>query len=433
MRKKQLLEQLAAHEQKRQAELDRLTLAAAAGTPVPPEEITALTALDGTIAEVKAEIEALEKLETLAAANHGRGTAQVRELAEDKPYESFGEFLADVARSPERPNETNMGQVAPRLRKFSPASGSSVTTPSDGGYAIGKAFGDFIIRRIYETGQVLSQVPAPIPLDQTGKIELPLVAESSRANGSRFGGVRVYRNDEAGTVTASRPKIEGWKLEAAKMTGIWYATEELLRNAGAMSQIAELAFTEEMRFTLEQEIWAGNGVGQCLGFLTAGGAKIAVAKETSQTAATINVDNIGKMYSRMPANLRANAVWFISQEAEQQLDKLAISNQPVYMPPGGFSERPFGRLKGLPVIPVEHAEALGTEGDIVLANLRDTYLLGQMGGVESASSIHVRFLYGETAFRWNWFISGKPTFTQTITPLKGSHTLSPYITLATRA
>jgi HK97 family phage major capsid protein len=326
-----------------------------------------------------------------------------------------------------------MAQVAPRLRKFAPT-GSNITTPSDGGYMIGKTFGDLIIRRIYETGQIIGQAPPPIPVDATGKLEFPIVAESSRVNGSRWGGVQVYRNTEAETVTATRPKLEGFTLTTHKLNGIWYASEELLRNAPAMTQLAETAFSAEMQFKIESEMWSGNGVGQCLGiFPTGGTARIVVAKETSQTAATINVANISKMWSRMPAALRNNAVWFISQEAEPQLDVLAIANQPVYMPPGGLSGRPLGLLKGRPVIVIEHAEALGTENDITLVNLRDTYLLGQQGGVSSASSIHVRFLHGETTFKWTWYVGGKPTFTVPITPLKGSTTLSPYVTLATRA
>jgi hypothetical protein len=45
---------------------------------------------------------------------------------------------------------------------------------------------------------------------------------------------------------------------------------------------------------------------------------------------------------------------------------------PVYLPPGGLSHAPFGTLMGRPVMPLEFCETLGTEGDIVLADVAST-------------------------------------------------------------
>lgn len=450
MRKKQLLEQLAALKTKRESDLNRLTLAAAGTDPVNPDEVAALTKLEDDIKAAEAELAAIEKVEELARANAAKAPtgsgAQVHELAEDRPYESIGEFLCDIARGPDPDRVSSLGQIPPRLRahfrgaaveNLATPSGSNITVPSEGGYAIGKSFADLIIRRVFDTGTLAGQCPPPLPLDVTGKIELPMLAENSRATGSRWGGVQVYRTDEAGTVTASKPKIEGWKAEVAKLMGLWYATEEQIRNAALMTQLAGEAIPSEMAWTIDSEIWGGNGVARCQG-VTNSPAKIAVAKETSQTAATVNITNLTKMYNRMPARLISNSAWFINQEVFPQLQALFLATgsnagAAAYLPPGGLSVAPYGTLFGRPVIVVEHAEALGTEGDIAFLNLRDTYRLVQQGGIESAESIHVRFIYHERAFRWTWFISGKPTWTQALTPLKGSATMSPYITLATRA
>lgn len=49
-------------------------------------------------------------------------------------------------------------------------------------------------------------------------------------------------------------------------------------------------------------------------------------------------------------------------------------------------------------------------------------------------SIHLRFDYGETAFRFMFEIDGQPWIAEPLTPFKGSaNTLSPFVTLATRA
>lgn len=454
MRKKQLVEQLAALKLKREAELNRLTLAAAGTDPVSPDEVNALTKLEADIKAREEELAGIEKVEELARANAAREAAakkpaqsgaRAHDLAEDQPYATIGELLQDIARGPDPDRVASLGEVPARLRQHfrSPnveslaPTGSNVTVPSEGGYAIGKTFGDLIIRRVFDTGTIAGQCPPPLPLDATGKIELPVLAENSRATGSRWGGVQVYRTSEAETVTATKPKIEGWKAEVAKLMGLWYATEEQLRNAPLMTQLAGEAIPSEMAWTIDSEIWGGNGVGRCQG-VTNSPAKIAVAKETSQTAATVNLTNLTKMYNRMPARLISNAAWFINQEVFPQLQLLALatgsnSGAAAYLPPGGLSVAPYGTLFGRPVIVVEHAEALGSEGDIAFLNLRDTYRLVQQGGIEAAESIHVRFIYHERAFRWTWFISGKPTWTQALSPLKGSATMSPYVLLAVRA
>jgi hypothetical protein len=71
-------------------------------------------------------------------------------------------------------------------------------------------------------------------------------------------------------------------------------------------------------------------------------------------------------------------------------------------------------------------------GDIILANL-DEYRFIDKGAVESASSIHVAFLTDETAFRWVYRCNGAPFWNSALTPFKGGSTLSPLVTLATRA
>jgi HK97 family phage major capsid protein len=81
---------------------------------------------------------------------------------------------------------------------------------------------------------------------------------------------------------------------------------------------------------------------------------------------------------------------------------------------------------------VEYAATLGTVGDITLADLRK-YRLIRKGGVEQASSIHVRFTQGEQTFRAFYRCDGQPVPRSALTPFKGSNTLSPFITLATRS
>jgi len=153
------------------------------------------------------------------------------------------------------------------------------------------------------------------------------------------------------------------------------------------------------------------------------------------------------MWARMPARSRKNAVWLCNQDIEPQLYQLnvkiknvagsenvgGIATLPVvFNPPGSVPGQEMGLLMGRPVIPVEYCPSLGTAGDIMLVDLSQ-YLMIDKGGIDAQSSIHVRFIYDEMAFRFIYRANGQPIWTSPMTPYKGTATQSPFIVLATRA
>jgi HK97 family phage major capsid protein len=97
-----------------------------------------------------------------------------------------------------------------------------------------------------------------------------------------------------------------------------------------------------------------------------------------------------------------------------------------------ITESPNARLKGRPVMPIEYAAPLGDVGDILFANL-GFYAMGVKGAMRDDMSIHLRFDYNETAFRFVFECDGQPWINHVITPYKGADTLSAYVTLAARA
>jgi HK97 family phage major capsid protein len=141
------------------------------------------------------------------------------------------------------------------------------------------------------------------------------------------------------------------------------------------------------------------------------------------------------MWSRMWARSRSNAIWTINQDCEPQLyamsQVIGTAGVPVYLPANGISGRPYGMLFGQPVVPLEYNDTLGTEGDIVLADYSQ-YVVADKGGVQAASSMHVAFLTDEMVFRITYRVDGEPIWHAPLTPFKGTNTLSPFITLATR-
>ena len=224
------------------------------------------------------------------------------------------------------------------------------------------------------------------------------------------------------------------ELKLYKLIGLVYATDELLADASALEGWIMQNLPEELSFTAENAIINGTGAGQPLGILNAG-SLVSVAKETGQAATTVVAENISKMWARRWLGGR-DYVWLINQDVEPELDNLAYAvgtgGQLVYMPPGWLADAEYGRLKGRPVIPVEYCPTLGTVGDIMLVSLRE-YQMIDKGGIESASSIHVRFIYDETCFRFVYRIDGEPKWDAALTPFQGTNTVSPFVALASRA
>ncbi len=351
-----------------------------------------------------------------------------REIDPKKEFRTLGELLQAVAKADSRHG------VDPRLSETRAVSGLNEAAPSDGGWLVQKDFSIDLMTRTYATGSILSRIPRiPVGPNSNG-LNITMINETSRANGSRWGGVVVSRQPEGGSPAAGKPKFRQMELKLKKLFGLCYATDELLQDAVALEAVINKAFPDEMSFVMEDEIINGNGAGQMLGFLNSL-ALISVAKETGQAAATILYENIVKMWSRMFAPSRKNAVWLINQDCEPQLNQMQLvigtGGVPVYLQPGGISETPFARLMGREVLPIEQCQTVGTTGDIMLLDLSQ-YTMIDKGGIQAASSVHVRFINDEMTYRFIARNDGQPTWNSALTPKNGSNTLSPYVALATR-
>ena len=318
----------------------------------------------------------------------------------------------------------------PRL--FAAATGQGTQVDSEGGFAVPREVAPGIERDMYDTGDLLGRVDARSISGDA--IAYNVVDETSRADGSRWGGVRHYWVDQGTAATASQTKLARVEMKLRKVGVLNYQTDEVVSDAAALGGELYAMFTDELVFGVEDAITEGTGAGQPLGY-TVAPCLVSVAKETGQAAATINTSNLSKMWARMPARDKSNAVWLINGDCGPQLDLLSIPAGAGALEPRFVNYSPAGILtiKGRPVIETEYNATLGTVGDIVLINLKK-YRLIRKGGVEQASSIHVRFIQGENTFRTFYRCDGQMMPRAAVTPYKGTaNTLSPVVALATRA
>ena len=347
----------------------------------------------------------------------------------EKRFDNFGEFMMAVTEA-----GIPGGTIDKRLIDIRAATGMGEAVPSDGGFMVQKDFVDELLKRTYETGLLAGRTRRlPISRRSNG-IKINAYAESSRVNGSRLGGIQAYWADEAAALTASKPKLRQMELTLHKLTGLCYATDEMLEDSEAMEAILMDGFAEEFGFKIDDALVNGDGAAKPLGVLNAN-CLVTVNKETGQAAASIVVENIIKMWSRMWGRSRANAVWMINQDIEPSLFTMSLAvgtgGVPVYMPANSLANSPFSMLMGRPLLPIEQCATLGTVGDIILGDYSQ-YVTADKGVMKSASSIHVRFLNDEMVWRFTYRIDGQPTWNAALTPYKGSNTLSPFIALQSR-
>jgi HK97 family phage major capsid protein len=346
-------------------------------------------------------------------------------------FKSLGEQLIAV-----RNSAMGFGsRIDPRLIQAA-ASGTSEAVPSDGGFLVQTDFSEQLLQRTYADGQISGRVTRYPISAQSNRLKINAIDEDSRVDGSRWGGVQAFWANEADAFTGAKPKFRQIELALNKLTGLCYATDELLQDAAALEAVIMDAFPKEFTFKVEDAIVNGTGAGQPLGIINSG-AVLQIAKDSGDSGPTVSTNDVLNMWSRMFATSRMNCVWLINQDVEPKLYPLTLGSGTavilLYTPPKtGNNQQNYGQMLGAPVIPVEHCATLGTPGDIILADLSQ-YIMSDKGAPQAASSIHVRFLNDETTFRFVYRVDGQPTWKKPLTPKNGSNTQSPFITLATRS
>ena len=313
----------------------------------------------------------------------------------------------------------------PRLI-YAAVTGAGETIPSDGGFVVPDQMATDLWQTVYDVGHILDRC-ARQPVTVGKSLSIPAIDETSRVAGSRFGGVQTFWAAEGATVTAKRPKYRTMTLQPKRLTGITYATEELLADAPALASWLRRIFGLEASFVVEDEIVNGTGAGRLLGVLNSG-ALLTVAKESGQAAATVVPANLNGMAARLWGPSHKTAIWLMSNDCFAQIANDSFSNGSPVVTTDGQGRR---RILSMPVELSEYPPALGSAGDVVLGDFSQ-YLIAEIGP-EFTSSLHVRFLWNEGVFRFIWRIDGQPAWSSAITPKNSSTTQSPFVTLAARA
>jgi HK97 family phage major capsid protein len=424
----------------------------------------ALSMQDFMLNEVAAQLERERNMGAIIVTDKGDGNPDpsAKQTSRKLWAKGFAQQLQAVARA------ERSGYVDPRLTgvfgdfdakgNFLASGGSdgamNEAVPSEGGFLVGADTSERIYQRTYLTGEITRRCQRQPISANSNRLKLRVVDEDSRADGSRMGGVLAFWANEADTFMYTRPKFREIELFLNKLTALVFATDELLADAAALEAWIMNNMPTELSFRVEDSIFNGTGAGQPAGIFN---SQAFLALNPGGTANVVNTTDVLAMWARFwhpglknhiasisTENLTAGAAgglpaaaWFIDQTVIPQLFGMQMTGSStgsavilLYHPPG---DNPlygqYGELLGLPVIPTEHNAVLGTVGDIVLADMSQM-LLADKGAPEVASSMHVRFVQGEQAFRFTYRVDAQTTWKKPLTPKNGGATLSPFVGLA---
>jgi len=377
-------------------------------------DIAALVKDEANAAATKAVADVLDKLPEVKAKMNA--SIEVLVAEEDRPFKNAGEFFMAVKNAAIAPHA-----IEPKLKSLK-ATGLSEAQPSQAGFLVPQTTAGGIIEKMYGTGTLLSLFTNRDSV-VGNNMTYNIVDETSRADGSRNGGVTGYWAAEGGSITASKPTFKQLELKLKKVTALCVATDELLEDATALSGWLTRKVPDELKFKVEDSIINGDGVGKPLGILNSGAFKSATRTDANE----IDPLDIGRMWAARFPGVN-DYVWLGNSGIFPQLLNMSIGNVPVFLPAGGISGLPYASLLGRPYYDIEYAPALGTLGDLMLVS-PSQYQMIEKGGIDYATSIHTYFSTSESAFRFQYRVDGAPIWSSVLTQ-KDTGTVSPYVGLA---
>jgi len=268
-----------------------------------------------------------------------------------------------------------------------------------GGYLVPTEFQAEVIR--YASENSIIRPRARVYNMTRDSLEIPKLDQSTY----QFGGATLYWTAESGEKTASQPSFGKLKLTAKKLIGLCPVSDELLEDSAInLANFLVSLFGEAIGYEEDYRFLRGTGVGQPLGIINTSG----VVSVDRNTSSQIRLVDLSAMEAQLPAWADSGSVWVTTKAGRAQMVRAGSETT------GGVSlwvpsvqQGMPALFMGKPVIVTDKLPALGTKGDIILCN-PSYYVVGDKGGIQVASSIHDRFRYDETTFRFVKRVDGQP-------------------------
>jgi HK97 family phage major capsid protein len=348
-------------------------------------------------------------------------------------HETLGEFLHDI-------KLWAMGlKKDTRLRWFDDEKGHEVelkdmveNVGASGGFLVPTEYLAQLFSVMQESSFIRSRA-TKIPMRRRS-ISMPVLDQTGTTAGRPhwFGGMVFYWAEEAAEKTESDPTFRKVTLTAHKLIGYTRASDELVDDS-AISLEAFLTgptgFAGGATWHEEYSFLRGTGAGQPLGVINAG-ATITVARAAG--GPTIGyADLVNMLESFYPGANPTSTTWSFTQTAMSNLFTIQDAAGNYIWQPNAQRGAP-NMLLGYPVVFTEKQPAVGTSGDVVLADWA-YYMIGDRQAITIESTQFDRWRYDETSWRMVHRVDGQPWLSAPLTYEDGSTQVSPFVILGDKS
>lgn len=298
------------------------------------------------------------------------------------------------------------------------------TIGADGGFLIPEDMRAQLLSVALQTAVVRPRATV-LPMS-TARMTIPSIDETTRV-GQVFGGIVAYWTEEQAAAVESSAKFGQIALEAKKLTAYTEIPNETMQDAVLFGAFFDQTFPQAMAHFNDLAYTSGTGVGEPLGWLSAG-SMVTESRATSNEVAWEDVVNI---FARMLPSSIGNSVWVVAPNVFPQLAQMETSagSGGLWIGPSQGTMAPPTSLLGRPVITSDKVPALGSLGDISLVDF-SYYLIGDRQAMTARSSDQFKFANDKTAFLITERVDGRPWLDNAITPPNGSDPLSAFAQLA---
>lgn len=361
---------------------------------------------------------------TVPAAARGNGVQPIprRPNEASKEFESFGEFMHAVRfnRNDQRLNfvegvgaQTDENGLQAEMR---------MDNDTQGGFMVPTQMRNQIMRVDPQAALVRPRaqiIPAGNPPDAS--ITMPALDQSGTNPANMFGGVEVRWIGEGEEKFETDAKLSEITLTPHEVAGFVTVTDKLLRNWAASDSFIRNLLSGAVDAAEDYAFLRGSGINQPLGALNAGATKF-INRATVNTITY--VDLLGMVAVLLMRG--GSPVWSMPQSA---LTKIATMTDPEghYIWKPGAVDGFAGTLLGYPLRWNNRAPALGSKGDVLLADW-NYYLIKDGSGPFIAASEHVKFTSNKTVIKIFWNVDGAPWMKAPIKEENG-YEVSPFVGL----
>lgn len=361
---------------------------------------------------------------------HWQGQGARTPEPESKPaggWQDFGEFVTAALSASMGGRRDPRLVLAARVPSF--AKDLEEGTGSAGGFLVPVEYEAKLLQIAAETSIVRPR--AYIQPMSRRQVDIPAldyaVFEDEEKKSNFYGGVYMEWTEEAGTKPAVEPKFRLLQLVAHELTGYLPTSETLLEDSAiALPPLLARLFGGANGWAQDYAFLQGDGAAKPLGVINAP-ATIAVARAAAGAFSYVDAVN---MWAQLLPGTRP--VWVMATSVKPQLPQFVDPNgNYIWHPAQGVSgagETMPGGLLGYPIFWTEKLPALGTAGDVLLADF-NYYVIGERKGLTIAYSEHYLFRTNQWAWKCVSRVDGKPWLEAPIQSRDGVD-VSPFIILS---